>query len=803
MPVLNVSFIKMGATATPAKGKLYLDTGNMLAVGIIDHHQMSRETCTTRLVLDHRELYMDFLSGAEQVEVVLHEYPCFDCIVAVFVVDALLNKRAVSEEVLQQLADYTLEIDMGRIEEPVIESPSLYYILMTQLDLLAKKSGMDLFPRDSSASAQHPVFHAMVKRGLETIGHFVALVQSGTLGSFRGNGVCLEDSFFNQERQYLKDDYDKYIADLNDYTKVNFIATRALLKNINISETADALVYRNPSCNFFKIWARHDRVNAPSGAGFHVLLVIWCNGNTQSKRYVMSTEPTGRYCLRFLGDVLNFHEKRARSIAGRPQQGNNRPGYDLPDPWYDGRSHNHTIVDTPHDGTALSEDEIISLFSNFYTEHIFLNTNLKTSRINVIIPLKIPDSHKFNPTTITDAGFQSDVFVSNERYFFRSAFTAMFYPHDCKLGDFTKKVNEQRHIIFTQGSLSSGFDIQITEHNIAFFKNLMLYAVQLQLEETNLYTVQSLVRFLSSLDVQGKPLDELSEQYPYLFAGIQGLHPEFLPVLANLFVHASLMSDNFHSFRETQFSTQIINSFLAGEETSIPLRLHTNELIKFTNYYYVGINNRIYLSLQNIYDPRLSQPAVRDLFEFDQRNYFHIFLFALLRRTALDEFTDRFSRLDLINMNRVVEKKSRELLADVLDYINTIHLLEITNDQNGMLVFKKMLDVNAIPESFDEMHTSLRQLINYNEQRLQRKQNAYMDSLQLIFLIGVAASVMSLGAMPGAKIFTYDAANKLIGTSDFVSFDLPTLLVQAPIAIFSAGLLYLAIKAIFNFFKKS
>jgi hypothetical protein len=793
----------MGANAAPEKGKLYLDTGNRLAMGMIDHHQFSRETCTTRLALDHREQYLDFLSNAEEVEVILHEYPCFDCIAALFVVDALLNKRAISEEVLQKLADYTLDIDMGRIEEPDIECPSLYYILMSQMDMLAKKFGLDALPGDSSVGAQHPLFHAMVKKGLETIDHYVALVQSNTMGSFKGNGVCLEDPFFNQERQYLKDDYEKYIADLNDYTKVNFIATRALLKNVNISEMADVLVYRNPSCNFFKIWARHDRVHAPSGTGFQVLLVIWCNGATHWKRYVMSTEPTGRYCLRFLGDVLNFHEQRKRSIEGRPQQGANRPGYDLPDPWYDGRSHNYTIVDTPHDGTALSEDEIISLFSNFYTEHIFLNTNLKTSRINIIIPLKIPDAHEFNITTITDAGFRSEAFAANERYFFRSAFTSMFYPHDHKLGDFTKPVDQRRHILFTQGDLSYGFDVHIKEHHIAFFKNLMLYSVQLQLEETNLYTVQSLVRFLSSLDVQGKPLAKLSEHYPYLFADIQGLHPGFLPVLGNLFVHASLMCGNFHSFRETQFSAQIINSFLAGEESSVPLQLHTNELIKFTDYYHIGINNRIYLAFQNIYDPRLSQPAVKDLYEFDQKNYFHIFLFALLRRTALDDFTDRFSRLDLINMNRAIEKKSRALLADVLDYINTIHLLQITNDQNGMLVFKKMLDVNAIPESFEEMHTSLRQLINYNEQRLQRKQNAYMDSLQLIFLIGVAASVMSLGAMPGAKIFTYDAANKLIGTSDFVSFDLLTLLVQAPIAIFSAGILYVAIKAIFNFFKKS
>jgi len=802
MPEISVSFIKVGATATPEKDKIYLDTGNMLTFGMLDHHQISGETCTARLALEHRELYTDWVAGADRIEVVLHEYPCFDCLVALFVVDAIVNKKPTSEAVLHKLADYTLDIDMGRIEQPSMDCPGLYYIVMTQLDMLAKQFCPDGLPGDGTASAPHQLFHAMVNKGLETVGLFAALVKSGRLGSFSGDGACLEEHLFSQERQYLKDDYGRYLADLNDYARVNFIAVRALLKNINASEVADALVYRNPSCNFFKIWARHDYVHSPSGTGFQILLVIWHDSRTPWQRYIISTEPRGKYSLRFLGDVLNFHEKRARAVQDRRQQGAVRPGYDMPDPWYDGRSHNYTIVDTPHDGTVLSEEEVVSVFTNFYTEHIFLNTKLKTSRINVVVPLKIPDSQSFNADAITAAGFRSETFSKNERYFFRSAFTAMFYPHDNKLGNLSKAIDEQRQVTFFQGDLQMAFDMRIAEHNIVFFKNLMLYCVQLELADTDLYTVQSLVRFLGALDVQGKTLEALSELYPYLFAAIRNLHPDFLAVLGNLFVHASLMSSNLHSFREARFFESIINSFLAGEETSIPRRLHTNEIIKFTDYYYIGINNRVYLSLQNLCDPRLGQPAARDLYEFDQKNYLHIFLFALLRRIALDHFTDRFSRLDLMNMNRSVEKKSRALLADVLDYINTIHLLQITNDQNAMLVFKKMLEVNAIPDSFDEMHTSLTQLLAYNEQKLQRKQNAYMDSLQLIFLIGVTASVMSLGALSGGKIFTYDPANKLIGISDLIAFDLPTLLVQAPIAIVSAGLLYLTIKAFFNFFKK-
>jgi hypothetical protein len=39
-----------------------------------------------------------------------------------------------------------------------------------------------------------------------------------------------------------------------------------------------------------------------------------------------------------------------------------RPGYDNADPWYDGRAHSYTIVDSPRAGTVLTADEIESIF---------------------------------------------------------------------------------------------------------------------------------------------------------------------------------------------------------------------------------------------------------------------------------------------------------------------------------------------------------------------------------------------------------------------------------------------------------
>ena len=57
MPEIRLSFTTMGAAVQPEPGKLFLDTGNNLCPGIIDHHQLSYKTCTTLLVLQRKELY--------------------------------------------------------------------------------------------------------------------------------------------------------------------------------------------------------------------------------------------------------------------------------------------------------------------------------------------------------------------------------------------------------------------------------------------------------------------------------------------------------------------------------------------------------------------------------------------------------------------------------------------------------------------------------------------------------------------------------------------------------------------------
>jgi len=242
----------------------------------------------------------------------------------------------------------------------------------------------------------------------------------------------------------------------------------------------------------------------------------------------------------------------------------------------------------------------------------------------------------------------------------------------------------------------------------------------------------------------------------------------------------------------------LINAFLSGESTTVPSRPHGNAILAWSDYYAVGMNFTRYLSFQNLSDPELSRKSILDIFSTDKVHAFYLYLFVILKKTVLRDLSERFSRLDLLRTDRKTVRESRKLEADVLNYINTINIHHITNDCIARQVSRKLHEVNAISESFEEIFTSVQQLNAYNDARIQKRQSFQMDTLQWIFLVGTMAAVMTLGAMPGAKITARDAAGKIIGDADFRAFNWDDFWIQAPRAILAAVVLYLLFKLFFS-----
>ncbi len=800
MPEIKLSFVEMGATVQPERGKLYLNTGNDLTPGVIDHHQLARETCTAMLVCEHRELYSDWLSDYDEVEIILHNQPNLDCIASLFIIDAIINERNIDEGMLKDLAEYTLEIDMGKTANPDIERPSLYLVLAARTQMLMdrfKKEG-EAVKDDYGEDSNNQLREDIVNAGLQIITEFIEKIQSDEIHGFDGHGAQYGEGYFDEERKYLKGDYAKYIHDLENYRKVNFISVEIPLKHVGTSEKKKALIYRNPSPTLFKLWARQDEIHSDSGEGFQIMMVIWNVEDRNKKRYIMSTDPTGKYNLKFLGDVLNYYEKQKGANRGDLQEGENRPGYELPDPWYDGRSHNYTIVDTPHYGTILDEDEVVSLFSNFVVENIYLNLRVNHHRMSVIVPLKITHQKKYNEKELASKGFENIEVTESIKDYFRTSFLSLFFSNSQGIRLLTKRSKDPKTVSLLWGGSLQECQVIIEESILIKYENILLFSVQFSVDDDQYPIFHHVARHLNSLNLEGRSVEANRNKCPFLFDLIRDIGLEVELLDDEVYQYDSIVLDNFHFYRQPHFAEQIMNSFLSGEENSIARKPHNNEITKFTDYFYIGMNDNLYLSFQNTYDSQLSSDSVFYIFETEQRNHFFMYLFVVLRKIMLDVFSDTFNCIDLLARDRRTRNRTSALASEILNYINRLNIQYITNEGNGMNVFKQMLRVNSINDSFEEIFTSLKQLNDFNERRIQRKQSLQMELLQAIFLVGVIASVIALGAMPGAEILTYDQSGNLIGKSKFLAFSQLELFRYAPIVVVSALVVYLLIKVIFR-----
>ncbi len=71
--------------------------------------------------------------------------------------------------------------------------------------------------------------------------------------------------------------------------------------------------------------------------------------------------------LKGLGDLIEQAETEKKKQLGLERQGENRPGYNSPDPRYDGRSplHHYTIIDSPRAGTVFMVKELRNVFLRY------------------------------------------------------------------------------------------------------------------------------------------------------------------------------------------------------------------------------------------------------------------------------------------------------------------------------------------------------------------------------------------------------------------------------------------------------
>ena len=360
----------------PAPDRLYLDVGNDLRTGVLDHHQsQSYVGSTTRLVA----MNPDLVAGAVQPRrdpatpftIVLHEVPDFDSVASAYLAVALLTTGEFppGTEALARYADKLVEGSIGHTLSQPFSPYAAYMQLLNRHTRLGR-------------TADHAYWRDCVDQGVNLIAYALDRSLRDGVALPSVDALACPDLFGEEDRRDILADVERYHRKLADPKTCTRIERLSLPGQFGGRVELDTLLVRDVEnlndpdcCLFFKDWARSDRQRLPGGDGFLALSVFMTETPRDPRRCILSVTPDSGASLRGLAGLLDAAEsERRRQIYGEddrlidPATGSRKPpraGYDNADPWYDGRAHGFTIVDSPRSGTMLMADEIEEIFVKF------------------------------------------------------------------------------------------------------------------------------------------------------------------------------------------------------------------------------------------------------------------------------------------------------------------------------------------------------------------------------------------------------------------------------------------------------
>lgn len=391
---MKFEFIESGGVVSPRKNTLYLDVGNDLCLGIIDHHHNFEKTCAASLALQHPDYITDWITDVQNATVVLHVWPDFDCVASAYIADKIMrNEHEEKMWKLQLLAAYALKVDQAMEMEAIdIDSPSLYSIFEISKEMILSDSALSFEEKNV----------AIVETGFEILDYMMTRLTDPSFG-IPDNLFC-DTTNFDDQKKTLQSEIQKYLADRENSSKFQEIEIELPLVKTRELIKVPGVIYQDPSCSLFKLLlrkgVRSEELTLPQYA--FSLIIFSASEFHQYTNYIFSVDPDlpveKQVDLLGLGDALNRQEiEKFRQEKQNPltQKGPRFTEYQLSDPWYDGRAHQWTIVASPRKGTKLSFSEIQLIMNNFpYYYSYYANSGSSCELIFKLDLSSLPDWQK-------------------------------------------------------------------------------------------------------------------------------------------------------------------------------------------------------------------------------------------------------------------------------------------------------------------------------------------------------------------------------------------------------------------------
>ena len=409
------SFLPPGSSVKhKTRDTLYLDVGNQLSIGIIDqHHTDSYAGSVAELVFTHPELIYEHLLGrwldlVEQgqalpqehtINIVTHHLPDFDGLVSIWLSKYLIETGGFPS-FTKALVAYVNHVDQGDYKVSLNQPETATYpIHMAYLAIQNLPN-----PNDKDKN------HHCLQLGIKLLEHFEQEIHKqgkpiyqysdflprkkdpndihnkDLINEWVGSWRNRKDKLFEDAKSLLDQDHEAFEEDklFGDVFNLDL----PIMNSTNVHERIQVKTFilnRPPKSKLNKYWVR------ASGWPFFICPYDLTNNQRKNElnskvsslktkygkneanidnyypRVVLSLDPNyqkmgKKPTLRGLGTALERLEVNRRIESG----GDDRPS--IPrwnddsvnngDPWYDGRGHRYTIIDTPSSATHLSYQEI-------------------------------------------------------------------------------------------------------------------------------------------------------------------------------------------------------------------------------------------------------------------------------------------------------------------------------------------------------------------------------------------------------------------------------------------------------------
>ncbi len=333
-----VDFVPMGFHAHPESGIVYIDAGNAVEPGIIDHHYAkAAANCSCEILIRQPELLLEHIRDTpiSQLEFRFHDPPDLDCAASLYAAYEFIEAEKLPDieprqEILEKLAAYMRQVNHARVPQPERLSDSLYGIYKAH-DLLAQQKYGGALTNALRLEA-----------GVRVVDATCYLIQQHPENGDFATIFQFQPDWFAEEKRLIEKDRARYREDLKS-------RSHTYKARINgVPEPVTGIWLDHPQSLFFRIWAWNDP-NAPGGEGYHfIALDISQPGKT---RILIGVNPDAGTNLRGLGQLMEKHETQKRK-----QLGKERPAH--ADLWYFGEGHKYGLIGSPGNGTILTPEEV-------------------------------------------------------------------------------------------------------------------------------------------------------------------------------------------------------------------------------------------------------------------------------------------------------------------------------------------------------------------------------------------------------------------------------------------------------------